>query len=202
VPRIVRALTLLLPCVLAAAAPEGPSLRLDNIVVPTHYAAQLTIAPNSDTFEGSVDIGVTVSAPQPVIWLNALDLDLKTVTSGDRQAKVIPGHKGFVGLEFPQPLPAGSARIHIDYTGKISRKSSAGVFQLEDNHHWYVYTQFESTDARRAFPCFDQPSFKAPWDIALRVPAAGKAFANTPEISSSPQADGRPLRYDRSRKGG
>ncbi len=182
-----------LPLTLLAAPFDGPNLRLDNTVVPTHYAAQLTVTPDSNTFDGSIDIDVTVSAPRPVIWLNALDLELKSARIGNQMAKIVPGNKGFAGLEVPAPLQPGATTIHIDYSGKISRTESAGIFQLKDNGHWYTYTQFESTDARRAFPCFDQPAFKTPWDIALRVPSADRAFANSPEVSSTNQQDGSKL---------
>jgi cytosol alanyl aminopeptidase len=192
VPRISLTL-LLLPFALAAATVEGPNLRLDNTVVPTHYSVQLTVAPNSDTFDGAIDIDVTLKEARPIIWLNALELDLKSARVGTQDAKIIVGNKGFAGLELQQPADPGATTIHIGYSGKISRDSSAGIFQLQDNGRWYTYTQFESTDARRAFPCFDQPSFKTPWDIALKVPAGDKAFANSPEISSVRQAGGSRL---------
>lgn len=177
----------------AANPSASPKLRLDAAVTPTHYGAQLTVTPGSDTFDGSMDIDATLSQPQSVIWMNALELNLKRAQIAGQDAKVINGDPGFVGLEATQPAPAAPVKIHIEYSGKISRTSSAGVFQLQDNGRWYVYTQFESIDARRAFPCFDQPSFKTPWDIALKIPADQKAFANTPETVSAKQPDGSTL---------
>src|SRR5581483_2311867 len=88
-------------------------------------------------------------------------------------------------------IPAGDARLHVVYSGKVSRISSAGIFQMEEASRWYLYTQFEPTDARRAFPCFDEPSFKVPWQVTLEVPKDLKAFSNTPEISEAVQANGR-----------
>ena len=70
--------------------------------------------------------------------------------------------------------------LHVDYQGKISRNSSAGIFQLKEDREWYVYSQFEPTDARRAFPCFDEPSFKVPWQMTLHVPKDDLALSNTP----------------------
>jgi alanyl aminopeptidase len=181
----------LVPVTLVAATVEGPSLRLDNTVVPTRYAAQLAVSPDSNTFDGSIDIDVNVSEARTVIWLNALDLELKTARIGKQAAKIVPGNKGFAGLELP--VAPGATTIHVEYSGKISRNASAGIFQLKDNGRWYVYSQFEATDARRAFPCFDQPAFKTPWDIALKVPSGDKAFANSPQISSTNQPDGSKL---------
>ena len=182
----------LFPLALTAAT-ESPKLLLDRSVVPTHYAAQLTVTPGSSTFAGSIDIDVTLSQPASTVWLNAVDIDIASATAGGQPAKIVPGNKGFVGLDVPQAIPAGTAKLHIDYTGKISRNSSAGLFQLQEDKTWYVYTQFESIDARRAFPCFDQPSFKTPWDLTLKVPAGDKAFANAPEVSSTKQSDGSKL---------
>ncbi len=70
--------------------------------------------------------------------------------------------------------------LHVAYQGKISRNSSAGIFQLKEDREWYVYSQFEPTDARRAFPCFDEPSFKVPWQMTLHVPKDDLALSNTP----------------------
>ncbi len=161
--------------------------------MPTHYSAQLSIQPNNDRFRGSIDIDVSINEPRPVIWLNALELELKSAQVGGQSAKILAGHKGFAGLELDHPIAPGPSRIHIEYTGKISRGSSSGIFQLQDGGRWYAYTQFESTDARRAFPCFDQPGFKTPWDIALSVPSDQKAFANTPEMSSTREEGGTKL---------
>src|SRR5229473_1496344 len=97
--------------------------------------------------------------------------------------------------DFAGEFPAGDGRsgkgvLHIAYKGKISRNSSAGIFQLKEAGQWYVYSQFEPTDARRAFPCFDEPSFKVPWQMTLHVPRDDLAVANTPVLSESDEAGG------------
>ena len=103
------------------------------------------------------------------------------------------GSKDVIGIAPAKSIPAGPARLHIEYPGHISTNSSAGIFQLDEGGNSYLYTQFEPTDARRAFPCFDEPSFKSPWQISLRVPASMMAFSNTAEVSSTPQPDGMKL---------
>ena len=84
---------------------------------------------------------------------------------------------------------SGKGVLHVAYQGKISRNSSAGVFQLKEDREWYVYSQFEPTDARRAFPCFDEPSFKVPWQMTLHVPKDDLALSNTPVQSESSEAE-------------
>ncbi len=182
-------------CGLSSAAPAGeaPKLRLGDSVLPRHYAVELTLQPGKDTFSGIADIDVEVRQPQDTIWLNALELTIHDVTIGGRPAKTVPGNSQVIGLSTGQAVPAGPTHLHIAYDGRISSKSSAGIFQIEEDNRWYLYTQFESTDARRAFPCFDEPGFKTPWDISLRVPKDQMAFANTPQTAESDAGSGMKL---------
>src|SRR5207248_7258954 len=67
---------------------------------------------------------------------------------------------------------------------------NAGVFQTEEAGTWYVSTHFEPIDARRAYPCFDEPSFKVPWQLSLRIKGGQQAFSNTPVESRRAGGDG------------
>jgi alanyl aminopeptidase len=186
---ILGALALASGCAAAASA-ERPALRLDDTVRPTRYAAELTVVPGRDSFSGEITIDVRLSEPKSIIWLNALDLKIIRASVGDQPARVIGGSPGFIGLELDRAAPAGPARLHFTYSGVINRKASAGVFELQERAEWYAYTQFEATDARRAFPCFDQPDFKTPWNIALRIKREHKAFANTPQTEETDAGNG------------
>ena len=183
----------LLALVSLASAAEPPKLRLGDAVRPTHYTAELTLDPGKDTFTGVIDIDVNVREPRDTIWLNAVDIKIADAAIGGKAAGTIPGSAQVIGLSTGALLPAGPTRIHISYQGRISRNSSAGIFELQEDGRWYLYTQFEATDARRAFPCFDEPSFKTPWDITLRVPQQFMALANTPAISESDAGGGQKL---------
>ncbi len=90
----------------------------------------------------------------------------------------------------PKLCAAGKARVHIVYQGKISEKSSAGIFQGLEGKQPYLFTQFESIDARRAFPCFDQPDFKTPWQITVHVPKEHAAISNTSPVSETEETNG------------
>ena len=175
---------------LAATVESSPKLRLDDSVRPMHYGVELTLVPDQDSFSGKALIDVTLATPKSVIWLNALNQTITEAGSEKQKGEVINGNPGFIGLKFQQPLPAGRAQLHFTYSGRISRKTSAGVFQLPEGKDWYIYTQFEATDARRAFPCFDQPNFKTPWDISLKVRRGDKAFANSPQTAETNVEDG------------
>ncbi len=177
----------------AAKTPEAPTLRLPDGVAPIRYAIDLTVVPDRDRFQGSAEIQVEIRQPQSLIWLNAEKLEISGATWSSAghtvTATLAPGGDNFAGFRFPEPIE-GSGTLRINYEGHISRKSSAGIFQMKDGERWYVYSQFEPTDARRAFPCFDEPSFKVPWQLTLHVPQNDMALANTPELSENAEANG------------
>jgi alanyl aminopeptidase len=171
-------------------AAEAPKLRVPGDVHPTKYAAELTLVPGATTFDGSIDIDISVVKPTFLIWLNATDLSIAKASFKGEPAAVEPGNDDFIGLRLPAEAPAGPATLHIQYKGKISPNNSAGIFQGKDGGETYLYTQFESTDARRAFPCFDEPDFKTPWQLTLHVRKSDRAFSNTPQLSETDEPDG------------
>jgi alanyl aminopeptidase len=180
----------------ASSAPslDPPKLRLDGSAQPSSYALDLTIVPGRDTFRGIVDINLEVRTPARVIWLNAAGLQIQEATFRPESgaalpAKPTPGGDQFLGFAFDRAI-SGRGTLHIAYQGKITRSSNAGVFQLQEDREWYVYSQFEPTDARRAFPCFDEPNFKVPWQITLHVPKDDLALSNTPVQSEASEPQG------------
>jgi aminopeptidase N len=191
---VVPALLLFAWPILAAPSMEPPKLRLDGSVQPLRYAVDLTIVPDHDSFRGSVDIDIDVRTPSQTIWLNASGLAIQEASFRSESgpvlpAKTAPGGDQFMGFSFDRTV-SGKGVLHIAYQGKISRNSSAGIFQLKEDRDWYVYSQFEPTDARRAFPCFDEPGFKVPWQMTLHVPKDQMALSNTPVQSQSSEPNG------------
>jgi cytosol alanyl aminopeptidase len=191
---LVPAIFLLSWPLLAAPSLEPPKLRLDGSVQPLRYAVDLTIVPDRDTFHGSVDIDVDVRTPSKIIWLNAIGLAIqeagfRTEAGPALPAKTLPGGDQFTGFSFDREV-SGKGILHVAYQGKISRNSSAGIFQEKEDRDWYVYSQFEPTDARRAFPCFDEPGFKVPWQMTLHVPKDDMALSNTPVESQASEPNG------------
>ena len=136
---------LVVTCSLAAvAAPnlEPPKLRVPDNVQPILYAVDLTIIPDRDTFHGIVDINIDIRTATPVIWLNASDLEIReasfsTSSGAVAKAQVLDGGKDFAGFSFDHPF-SGKGVLHVAYQGKISRNSSAGLFQMKEADEWYV----------------------------------------------------------------
>lgn len=185
-------------CGLARAAgsdqPQPPQFRLPSFAAPHRYSVNLAVKPDHDTFTGVIDIDLNFKEASPVLWLNAERIAVSeaylTVGGQTLTAKVIPKPKDLVGFSFDHEVGPGQAKLHVSYEGQISRKDMAGIFQVKDGERWYIYSQFEDISARRAFPCFDEPGYKVPWQVTLTVPKEDGAFSNTPVLSESLNPDG------------
>ncbi|MEJ0044364.1 MAG: M1 family aminopeptidase [Rhizomicrobium sp.] len=92
-------------------------------------------------------------------------------------------------LIFVDKVPAGEATLIFDYDAPFDR-SLAGLYKVVDRGDSYAFTQFESTDARRAFPSFDEPGFKTPFDMTVIAPKGMRVIGNTPIVAAAPAAHG------------
>ncbi|MEO6326715.1 MAG: M1 family metallopeptidase [Thermoanaerobaculia bacterium] len=171
-----------------------PTLRLGDAVRPTHANLELTVVPDRDSFSGSVDFDIEIKSATSLLWLNASELDIRSaafvVAGRTAAAKILPGGDDFVGFAFDAPLAAGAGRLRVMFTGKFAKVDTRGLFTQKDAENWYAYSQFEATDARRAFPCFDEPSFKIPWQLTLHVKKDHLAVSNTPVLSQADEDGG------------
>jgi alanyl aminopeptidase len=180
----------------AAAATTGavPRFRLPATASPLHYRVELTLLPAAERFSGAVAIDLLLEEPAAVLWLNAtaLTIEAATLTAGSTHlaAGIVPGGDDFVGFSFARPIPAGRARLEVRFSGEVSSIETRGLFRQSDGGRWYLYSQFEATDARRAFPCFDEPGYKTPWDLTLHVRREDTAVANTPVLAETEEPGG------------
>ena len=178
----------------AIDSPLPPALRLARDPRPVRYAVSLTIRPEEETFSGSIDIELELTAPTSLIWLNAKKIDVSHVSlvAGGKTipAKIVPGGDEFLGVALDSPAPAGHGRLHFDYRGELEKTATHGLFREQEANDWYAFSQFEATDARRAFPCFDEPDFKTPWQLTLHVRKEHLAFSNTPAVLEKDEPDG------------
>ena len=165
--------------------------RLPEIARPDNY--KLTFTPDLDNakFAGDETISVRVLKPTSKIVLNAVDIDFQEVTilSGGAQQKatVTPEkEQEMVVLSVEKPLSDGPATIHIKYSGILNDEMRGLYLGKDDQGRKYASTQFESTDARRAFPSFDEPDYKATFDITAIADKDLTAISNQKVISDEP----------------
>jgi aminopeptidase N len=164
--------------------------RLPTTVIPTHYTLKFTPDLKAATFSGEEAIEVSISQPTNSITLNAIEINFLSVTidpNGPEQpgAVSLDAGKQRATFTFPNTLPAGNATIKIRYTG-ILNNELRGFYLSKTAQRNYAVTQFEATDARRAFPCFDEPALKATYDISLVIDAADTAISNSPIVGDTP----------------
>jgi aminopeptidase N len=165
--------------------------RLPEGFHPEHYSLVLTPDLKAATFKGNETIELTLDNPSKTITLNAAEIKFLSVkaTTG-----ALPAQTGEVELNpakeqatfvFARELPAGMVTLAIEYTG-ILNDQLRGFYLSKTKARNYAVTQFEPTDARRAYPSFDEPALKATYDISLVVDAADTAISNTNIVSDTP----------------
>jgi alanyl aminopeptidase len=182
----------ILSAVAASALAAPPKLRLPTDPRPIRYQVELTVDPKADRFGGVMDLELSAQKPVETLWLNATELKIEKPPAG---ATVLDGGKDFVGFQWKTPLAAGKQKIHFEYSGPLATKDSSGASKQKEGDDWYVFTDFEPIDARRVFPCFDEPGYKTPWQLTLKVPAAVRAFTNTAQIKETPQGAWKTVQF-------
>jgi aminopeptidase N/puromycin-sensitive aminopeptidase len=150
------------------------------------------------TFSGEETIDVLLDAPSRSITLNAIEIRFGEVKAyvlsaatleADKHPQIatttLDSSKEQATFTFPKELPAGKVKLAIRFTGTLNDKLR-GFYLSKTKTRNYAVTQFESTDARRAFPSFDEPALKATFDIALVVDTGDTVISNTNMISDTP----------------
>ena len=183
----------------AVAFPEG---RLDDTVRPAAYRLDLTVDPAQARFSGKVEIDAVLKTPSAAVFIHGRDLAMHRAVA-TVAGKAYPGtwkqldETGVAQLTFAQPLPAGPVTFAFEYDAAFG-DGPAGMFRVKVGSDWYSWTQFQSIDARAAFPSFDEPGFKQPFTVTLRTPRGLKAVSNAPEVSVQEEAGYDVHRYAQS----
>lgn len=183
----------------AAVAPPAPpqltvdgNARLSDTVVPTAYRLDLTIDPAQERFAGQAEIDVELAEATQGIILHAQDLEITAATLeiGETTLPVDlqPGENNGLGLAFAMPVGPGSGRLTFTYSAPLDEVAT-GLYRVQDGDAWYAFTQFQPLEARQAFPSFDEPKFKTPFTITLRVPSGQLALTNTPETGRTTEGE-------------
>ncbi len=172
-------------CLLLGSSNAARAQRLSDNVIPSHYSLDFMPDLKAATFSGFEVIDINIKQPTNAITLNAIELRIENVVIISMKGVT---EKGSVSLDpgkqqatftFAKTIPAGDATLRFHFTGTLNNELR-GFYLSKTAKRSYAVTQFESTDARRAFPCFDEPAFKATFDVKLTIDKGDTAISNTP----------------------
>jgi alanyl aminopeptidase len=170
---------------IVANAPKGP---LQPVPYPTHYDLNLTLDPREARFGGTVTLTLALEDAAHGVYLHGRDLDITAVRSRVGDEDAVQGswnmalESGVAWLDFGQAVNAAQVVVEIDYSAPFDANLS-GLFKVTEQGDAYALAKSESIQARRFMPGFDQPAFKAPFDITLIIPESDSAISNAPEKS-------------------
>jgi puromycin-sensitive aminopeptidase len=175
--------------------------RLARTVLPSAYRIFLTPDIDNATFSGRVEVDIDIVEPLSQMTLHALGLELGAATvSADGTSYRSLEHRldetyETVTFDFERELPAGPAVFEIAFDGILSDQL-VGFYRStfvddEGTTHTIATTQFEETDARRAFPCWDEPIFKATYQVNLTFPSHLAAYSNSPVDTDTDLGNGQ-----------
>ncbi|HCW62663.1 MAG TPA: aminopeptidase, partial [Sphingobium sp.] len=193
------------PALAQSAAPTGPAAgittQLPRGAAPSHYTIEVTPDAANLRFTGNTVIDVTVSQTMPQLVLNAADLSFGDVTLTPSSGRAIKGKATVdaqaqtVSLDFGKPVAPGNYRLAIAYAGVINQQAN-GLFALDYTNNdgqakRALFTQFEAPDARRFVPSWDEPSYKATFDLSAVIPTGLMAVGNMPVKSTADMGGGK-----------
>jgi aminopeptidase N len=166
--------------------------KLPKTVVPIHYAIELEPNLESLTLAGVEVVDIEVREPTARLVLNALNMSLAAASIDDQAqnaAIALDAVAETATLTFPQPLAAGRHKLRISFNGHIN-KFGRGLFFVdyptEHGMKRMLSSHLEPADARRIFPCWDEPAFKASFALTVTVPRAFLAVSNMPAVQEEP----------------
>jgi len=165
-------------------AEAPPTLKLPADTRPTHYALSLSIAPETEGFSGTSEIAIELDQARQVIWMHGRGLHVTLAQAQLENGESLLGKfeqltpDGMASLTLPRAIGPGKATLRFAWDAGWDQQL-AGLYRAKEGGREYAFTQFEAIDARRAFPGFDEPIFKTPYDVILTVPQDDVAVANT-----------------------
>jgi alanyl aminopeptidase len=179
--------------------PEATPLgRLPKDVRPTHESLSFVVDPASDGFSGTAEITLHLDRPRDVIWLHGRGLRVSSISLELASHEQVAATwreadpTGVAAVSLSHAVGPGEATLHIAYSADYD-PSLVGVYRVKTGPSGTpaVFSKFEAIYARRAFPGFDEPSFKVPFDLSLTVPAASWGLSNMPLAGETPAPGGR-----------
>ncbi|HBA46032.1 hypothetical protein A2W67_03555 [Candidatus Nomurabacteria bacterium RIFCSPLOWO2_02_40_28] len=159
------------------------TVRLSKNVIPIEYDLKIRPDLKNFTFEGVETITLSILKKTKTLTLHSKELEIETAHMSDMWGKISYDEKSETAtFTFPENIPAGKNKLTIVFKGILNDKMRGfyrSRYYIDGKEHHMATTQFEATDARRAFPCFDEPAQKAVFHVSLVVPKGKTAISNT-----------------------
>jgi alanyl aminopeptidase len=182
IPCVILLLALAMPATTALASGSG---RLLRDVLPTSERLKLTLDARKSSYTGFAHIDLRVVTAADSFQFHSEGLTLQSLTLRNAKAIVPSTHSQvaptMVTVRTRAPFQPGVYSLDVEFTNDFSTRAQ-GIYRLETGGESYCFTQFESDDARKAFPCWDEPSFKIPYQLTLVLPNSHRAVSNTPIV--------------------
>jgi len=170
------------------------AFRLPRDIWPSHY--EIRVAPDLQAakFSGAVEIEVRLRRYRRALELHCAGLEIEEArvrgSNEEQRARVtVHPERETIELVWEKPIAPGAALIHLQFRGTL-RPSLRGLYLAEADGRRYAFTQLEATDARRFFPCFDEPEFKARFAFAVTTAEPHAVISNSPVARVQRHGDG------------
>ena len=186
-------------CGAALAAPvanDQPHGKLPGWAQPESYQLAFKVDPRQQDFSGTTVIKVKLTQASDHLWLHGRDLKVGKVSVTDAAGKTHVGkyeavapEEGVVRIDLGGKLAPQELTLAIEYTAPLNQQLQ-GLYKVSHEGQPYAMTQMEPISARYAFPGFDEPGFKTPFDIRLTIPNDEVGVANTKQVKEEKAGDG------------
>ena len=196
--RIALVVLLLLSTALAA-----DTVRLGTDVLPIAQTVMLTTDPRKDDYSGSTRVELEVKKATNAFRLHAEDLTMTAMVlkKGTRviEATQAKGEDGTYVITAAEVLQPGRYELAVDFTNRFNRQAVGLYKMVTKDGEPYLFTQFQAIDARRAFPCWDEPGIKIPYELTVTIPELYDAVSNTPVAAESKSDGAKTIRFARTK---
>ena len=188
---------------LAGETQKPEDYRLGEDVVPTYQVIDLDIDPSRSGYTGRIRATINVRNPVTTFRMHSEEIDIDRITLSGPKGSVIPvvhRHlpRALLAMTTEKPLPVGSYTLTIDFSNEFDKRA-VGLYRTSREGRGYVFTQLEAVDARKAFPCWDEPNFKIPFQLIATVPPQVDVIFNTSIESQTVSKAGKRIVFRKSK---
>ncbi len=199
--RIARPALVLSIAALATTPVRADEPRLDPNVAPTFQAVDLKLDADQENYTGSVRIDVRVQKATRDFLFHAEEMTIDSATLEGKDGTIAiditdAGDRGTRRATAKSELAPGDYVLAISFSKPYNTRA-VGLYRVQYEGRGYLFSQMESLDCRKAFPCWDEPAYKIPWQMTITVPLQQEAVTNAPVEKEARGAGTKTLTYKR-----